>query len=150
MKYFTISELTRSDTASIKQIDNTPNKEITEHLIELVEKLLDPLRSDWAEYCDVNRLGNPAISVNSGYRCNELNKAVGGSLTSAHLTGYAADISPINGNMKVFQSWIAEAIEELNWDQLIYEKPKNGIASWIHLGLKNKDGMQRRQKFTII
>lgn len=150
MKYFTISELTRSDTASIKKIDNTPNKEITEHLIELVEKLLDPLRSAWAEYCDVNRLGNPAISVNSGYRCNELNKAVGGSLTSAHLTGYAADISPINGNMKVFQSWIAEAIEELNWDQLIYEKPKNGIASWIHLGLKNKDGMQRRQKFTII
>lgn len=150
MKYFTISELTRSDTASIKKIDNTPNKEITEHLIELVEKLLDPLRSAWAEYCDVNRLGNPAISVNSGYRCNELNKAVGGSSTSAHLTGYAADISPINGNMKVFQSWIAEAIEELNWDQLIYEKPKNGIASWIHLGLKNKDGMQRRQKFTII
>lgn len=129
MKYFTISELTRSDTASIKKIDNTPNKEITEHLIELVEKLLDPLRSDWAEYCDVNRLGNPAISVNSGYRCNELNKAVGGSLTSAHLTGYAADISPINGNMKVFQSWIAEAIEEFDFDQLIYEKPKNGIAS---------------------
>lgn len=150
MKYFTISELTRSDTASIKQIDNTPNKEITEHLIELVEKLLDPLRNDWAEYCDVNQLGNPAISVNSGYRCNELNKAVGGSLTSAHLTGYAADIVPSNGRMKVFQSWIAEAIEELNWDQLIYEKPKNGIASWIHLGLKNKDGMQRRQKFTII
>ena len=129
MKYFTISELTRSDTASIKKIDNTPNKEITEHLIELVEKLLDPLRSAWAEYCDVNRLGNPAISVNSGYRCNELNKAVGGSLTSAHLTGYAADISPINGNMKVFQSWIAEAIEEFDFDQLIYERPKNGIAS---------------------
>lgn len=150
MKYFTISELTRSDTASIKKIDNTPNKEITEHLIELVEKLLDPLRSAWAEYCDVNRLGNPAISVNSGYRCNELNKAVGGSLTSAHLTGYAADISPINGNMKVFQSWIAEAIEEFDFDQLIYERPRNGIASWIHLGLKNKDGMQRRQKFTII
>lgn len=129
MKYFTISELTRSDTASIKKIDNTPNKEITEHLIELVEKLLDPLRSDWAEYCDVNRLGNPAISVNSGYRCNELNKAVGGSSTSAHLTGYAADISPINGNMKVFQSWIAEAIEEFDFDQLIYERPRNGIAS---------------------
>jgi uncharacterized protein YcbK (DUF882 family) len=129
MKYFTISELTGSDTASIKKIDNTPNKEITEHLIELVEKLLDPLRSAWAEYCDVNRLGNPAISVNSGYRCNELNKAVGGSSTSAHLTGYAADISPINGNMKVFQSWIAEAIEKYDFDQLIYEKPRNGIAS---------------------
>lgn len=150
MKYFTISELTRSDTASIKQIDNTPNKEITEHLIELVEKLLDPLRNDWAEYCDVNRLGNPAISVNSGYRCNELNKAVGGSLTSAHLTGYAADIIPSNGRMKEFQVWITEAIEKYDFDQLIYEKPRNGIASWIHLGLKNKEGLQRRQKFTII
>lgn len=150
MKYFTISELTRSDTASIKKIDNTPNKEITEHLIELVEKLLDPLRSDWAEYCDVNRLGNPAISVNSGYRCNELNKAVGGSLISAHLTGYAADIIPSNGQMKEFQVWITEAIEKYDFDQLIYEKPRNGIASWIHLGLKNKEGLQRRQKFTII
>jgi len=150
MKYFTISELTRSDTASIKKIDNTPNKEITEHLIELVEKLLDPLRSAWAEYCDDNQLGNAGIRISSGFRNKELNKAVGGSSTSAHLTGYAADISPINGNMKVFQSWIAEAIEEFDFDQLIYERPRNGIASWIHLGLKNKDGMQRRQKFTII
>jgi hypothetical protein len=33
---------------------------------------------------------------------------------------------------------------------LIYERPRNGIASWIHLGLKNKEGLQRRQKFTII
>jgi putative chitinase len=129
MKYFTISELTRSDTASIKKIDNTPNKEITEHLIELVEKLLDPLRSAWAEYCDDNQLGNAGIRISSGFRNKELNKAVGGSSTSAHLTGYAADISPINGNMKVFQSWIAEAIEEFDFDQLIYERPRNGIAS---------------------
>ena len=150
MKYFTISELTRSDTASIKKIDNTPNKEITEHLIELVEKLLDPIRERWAKYCDDNQLGNAGIRISSGFRNKELNKAVGGSSTSAHLTGYAADISPINGNMKVFQSWIAEAIEEFDFDQLIYERPRNGIASWIHLGLKNKDGMQRRQKFTII
>lgn len=77
MKYFTISELTRSDTASIKKIDNTPNKEITEHLIELVEKLLDPLRSDWAKYCDDNQLGNAGIRISSGFRNKELNKAVG-------------------------------------------------------------------------
>ena len=44
MKYFTISELTGSDIASTKKIDNTPNKEITKHLIELVDNLLDPLR----------------------------------------------------------------------------------------------------------
>ena len=103
MKYFTISELTRSDIASTKKIDNTPNKEITKHLTELVEKLLDPLRGDWAEYCDVNQLGDPAISVNSGYRCNELNKAVKGSPTSAHTAGYAADLTPDNGQMEEFQ-----------------------------------------------
>ena len=129
MKYFTISELTRSDIASTKKIDNTPNKEITKHLTELVEKLLDPLRSDWAEYCDVNQLENPAISVTSGYRCNELNKAIKGSSTSAHLTGYAADIIPSNDRMEEFQDWITEAIEKYDFDQLIFEKPKNGIAS---------------------
>ena len=129
MKYFTISELTGSDIASTKKIDNTPNEEITKHLTELVEKLLDPLRSDWAEYCDVNQLGDPAISVNSGYRCNELNKAVKGSPTSAHLTGYAADIIPSNDQMEEFQAWITEAIEKYDFDQLIFELPRNGIAS---------------------
>ena len=149
MKYFTISELTRSDIASTKKIDNTPNKEITKHLTELVEKLLDPLRSDWAEYCDVNQLGDPAISVTSGYRCTELNKAIKGSPTSAHTAGYAADLIPDNDQMEEFQDWITEAIEKYDFDQLIFELPRNGIASWIHLGLKNKDGLQRRQKFTI-
>ena len=129
MKYFTISELTRSDIASTKKIDNTPNKEITKHLIELVEKLLDPLRSDWAEYCDVNQLENPEISVTSGYRCTELNKAIKGSPTSAHLTGYAADIIPSNDQMEEFQDWITEAIEKYDFDQLIFERPRNGIAS---------------------
>lgn len=122
MKYFTLEELTRSDTASIKHIDNTPDESITEHLIELVEKLLDPLRSDWAEYCDDNQLGNAGIRISSGFRNKELNKAVGGSSTSAHLTGYAADISPINGNMKVFQSWIAEAIEKYDFDECFIER----------------------------
>lgn len=129
MKYFTISELTRSDIASTKKIDNTPNKEITKHLTELVEKLLDPLRSDWAEYCDVNQLENPEISVTSGYRCTELNKAIKGSPTSAHLTGYAADIIPSNDQMEEFQAWISEAIEKYDFDQLIFELPRNGIAS---------------------
>lgn len=124
MKYFTISELTRSDTASIKQIDNTPNKEITEHLIELVEKLLDPLRNDWAEYCDVNQLGNPAISVNSGYRCNELNKAVGGSLTSAHLTGYAADLQNVSGSREEFYQFLLNFLKDRNFDECFIEKSR--------------------------
>ena len=124
MKYFTLEELTRSDTASIKHINNTPDESITEHLIELVEKLLDPIRERWAKYCDDNQLGNAGIRISSGFRNKELNKAVGGSSTSAHLTGYAADISPINGNMKVFQSWIAEAIEKYDFDECFIERSR--------------------------
>lgn len=73
MKYFTLEELTRSDTASIKHIDNTPDESITEHLIELVEKLLDPIRERWAKYCDDNQLGNAGIRISSGFRNKELN-----------------------------------------------------------------------------
>lgn len=143
MKYFTISELTRSDTASIKQIDNTPNKEITEHLIELVEKLLDPLRNDWAEYCDVNQLGNPAISVNSGYRCNELNKAVGGSLTSAHLTGYAADLQNVSGSREEFYQFLLNFLKDRNFDECFIEK--SSTSQWVHIALYSIKGLQRRK-----
>lgn len=143
MKYFTISELTRSDTASIKQIDNTPNKEITEHLIELVEKLLDPLRNDWAEYCDVNQLGNPAISVNSGYRCNELNKAVGGSLTSAHLTGYAADLQNVSGSREEFYQFLLNFLMDRNFDECFIEK--SSTSQWVHIALYSIKGLQRRK-----
>lgn len=143
MKYFTISELTRSDTASIKQIDNTPNKEITEHLIELVEKLLDPLRNDWAEYCDVNQLGNPAISVNSGYRCNELNKAVGGSLTSAHLTGYAADLQNVSGSREEFYQFLLNFLKDRDFDECFIEK--SSTSQWVHIALYSIKGLQRRK-----
>lgn len=150
MKYFTIKELVRSTVASKAKINNTPTDTHKQHLIELVEKLLDPLRGEWEEYCKTNHLGNPGIRVNSGYRSKQLNEAIGGAKNSAHMLGYAADIEPINGNMNEFQEWIRKAITKYNWDQLIFEKPKAGIASWIHIGYKNKDNEQRRQMFTLI
>lgn len=85
MKYFTISELTRSTTAEQKDIDNTPDEKVISNLNILVDNLLDTMREKWAKYCNDNNLGNPAIIVTSGYRSNLLNKAVGGSKTSDHL-----------------------------------------------------------------
>lgn len=82
MKWFTISELCRSDKASKLKIDNTPTPGIEQNLKRLVANILDPLREAW---------GSP-IDVTSGYRCPELNKAVGGVKNSQHLTGQAADI----------------------------------------------------------
>ena len=83
MKYFTIEELCKSQVASTKAINNLPTKDITLNLTNLVLKILDPLREKY---------GKPII-VNSGYRCPELNKAVGGSKTSDHQYGLAADIT---------------------------------------------------------
>ena len=81
--YFTIKELTYSKTAEEKNINNSPDINIQKHLEELI-RFLNPLREAW---------GKP-ILVSSGFRCPELNKAVNGSETSAHLIGYAVDLVP--------------------------------------------------------
>ncbi|MBR5234957.1 MAG: peptidase M15 [Bacteroidaceae bacterium] len=81
--YFKLSELTRSTTAEACGIDNTPSAGAVPLMVELIDKVLDPLRERW---------GVP-IYVTSGYRCPELNARVGGSKTSYHLRGMAADIT---------------------------------------------------------
>lgn len=110
MKYFTLKELTRSTTATAKGIDNTPTPEVEKNLTLLVENVLDPLREIY---------GKP-ITVNSGYRCPELNKAVGGSKTSDHVKGFAADIT---GGSKEENERIFNIIKHnFHFKQLIDEK----------------------------
>ena len=140
-KYFTIAELTYSAAAKKKKIDNTPNEIETKHLEELIE-VLDKIREDW---------GSP-ILVNSGYRCEKLNKLIGGSKTSAHRCGYAVDMEPKNGKKKEFHKFVEKWLlnHHVAWDQLINEYPdSNGVPGWTHLGIKNCSGNQRRQSFTI-
>ena len=83
MKYFTLSELTHSDTAVSLGIDNTPTAAAVPLMVELIDRVLDPIREHW---------GLP-IRVTSGYRCPELNEEVGGVEDSYHMDGCAADIS---------------------------------------------------------
>lgn len=117
MKYFTLKELTRSTTATAKGIDNTPTPEVEKNLTLLVENVLDPLREIY---------GKP-ITVNSGYRCPELNKAVGGSKTSDHVKGFAADIT---GGSKEENERLFYLIKyNFNFKQLIDEKD----FSWVHV-----------------
>lgn len=126
MKHFSIQELTHSDTAIRKGIDNTAPKEAQENLTRLVDKVLDPLREAW---------GGP-ITVTSGYRSAALNKAVGGSATSDHLKGCAADITVGSRaqNKKLFM-----LIQKLGlpFDQLIHEKGsvKDG-PDWVHVSYR--------------
>ena len=118
MKYFTINELCRSETASKHKIDNTPSAEIIANLTALVDNVLDPLREVW---------GRPII-VTSGYRCEALNKLVGGVPTSQHKQGQAADISTgsIEDNKKLFDLAIKL---KLPFDQIIDEYG----YKWVHI-----------------
>lgn len=138
MKYFTFNEFEDSDKARELGIDNRMPELAEAHVVELVDRLLDPLRDAW---------GAPLV-VSSGYRCPELNKAVKGSRTSAHLAGWAADLVPESGDPRGVQGLVNFAIEWLTatgqpYDQLIDER--SGGRRWLHIGIRNLKGEQRRE-----
>lgn len=141
-KYFTLKELCESQTAKAQGIDNFPSFEIAAHLQELTEKLLDPLRQAWGG----------AIIVNSGYRCTRLNNAVGGVATSAHKTGYAADLRPSNGRTEDFitftRQWVV--LNRIKFDQLIRETNAKTGNVWLHFGLYGPGGCQRGQILDLV
>lgn len=119
--YFTISELCASSVAKAKGIDNTPSDTVKANLQNLIDNVLDPLREAY---------GKPIV-INSGYRSTALNKAVGGVSGSQHLTGNAADIRG-EGNTKAELIAIAKvALQQGNYDQLIFEHPGSGL--WLHI-----------------
>ena len=142
MKFFSIAEMTRSDTARRLGIDNTPPDSIKKNLTLFIEKVLDPIREDW---------GSPII-VSSGYRCPELNKAVGGVNTSGHQYGYCADLQ-VKGGMKKIREladfilkWMKD--HNMKWDEILFEH--SGGVTWLHFCWIGKDGKQRMKCFDII
>ena len=127
-KYFSTGELSRSETALRAGIDNTPPAAAVENIQFLINELLDPIRAAW---------GRP-LRVNSGYRAQALNKAVGGSPTSQHLSGQAADITAGSRelNQRLFRLIMSGGFE---FDQLIDEKD----FLWIHISYA--EGRNRKQ-----
>ena len=139
MKYFSLREMTKSDTARKLGIDNTPSDSIKKNLTLFIDKILDPIREDW---------GSPII-VSSGYRCPELNKAVGGVKTSGHMYGFCADLQ-VKGDLRKFSNFVIEWMKEhqMKFDQIIWEKC--GGVTWLHFCWIGKDGKQRMKNFDII
>lgn len=134
--YFTIDELTWSTTATINNINNTPPAFIKENLEKLIE-FLNPLREAW---------GSPII-ITSGYRSQQLNDKIGGSSTSAHCYGWAADMIPQNKELDKFKQFVKEYLKDKKFDQYIDEQ--SGNSSWVHLGLYHPDGKQQRRQFLL-
>lgn len=148
MANFTMTEMVHSSTAEKLKIDNTPTAAVRAHLTETIT-LLESIRAEWGKYCEENNLGTPAIRISSGYRCPELNKAVGGVKTSAHVAGYAADLVPVNGKQDEFEKFFATDFSKMGYayDQIIIEKSKT--SRWVHVGYKRADGKQRRMCFSL-
>ncbi|MDO4163882.1 MAG: D-Ala-D-Ala carboxypeptidase family metallohydrolase [Bacteroides sp.] len=120
MKHFTIAEFIKSATADAKGIDNKLPKELLPNAVALIDKVLDPLREAY---------GKP-ITISSGFRSEALNKAVGGSKTSEHMKGMAADIVG-TPNTKAENKKLFYLIQSLGlpFTQLIDEKG----FSWVHV-----------------
>jgi hypothetical protein len=119
---FSLKELTKSDTATRLGIDNTPDEETIDNLKTLCDKVLQPVRDHFGK----------SVTINSGYRSPESNAAVGGSKTSDHCKGQAADIE-IDGlpNPELAQ-WI---MDNLDYTQLILEFYTQGQpnSGWVHV-----------------
>lgn len=151
MKHFTMAELTHSATARKLGLDNTPSAEHAANLEMLVAQLLDPLREAWAIKCAHEHWGTPAVNVTSGYRGPAVNQAVGGSNTSAHCVGFAADLVPANGRLAEFKGFCRDWLKGKPFDQMISEDENAaGVPRWVHLGCQNAQGGQRRQLLSMI
>jgi hypothetical protein len=130
---FTLKELTKSDTATRLNLDNNPDEATIENLKLLCQEVLQPIREHFGK----------SVTVNSGFRSPESNAAVGGSKTSDHCLGRAADIE-IDGipNPELAQ-WI---MDNLDYTQLILEFYTQGQpnSGWVHVSydpsnLKNQE-----------
>lgn len=131
-KNFTLEELYASDTARAKGINNRPTTEAIGNLTRLAYCLLQPLR---------DKLGKPII-ITSGYRSPALNKAVGGTPTSQHSKGEAADLYSPGMTIKELYNFVKSS--GLEYDQMIEE------GTWLHLsyrkGHNRKENLLYRNK----
>ena len=132
--HFTIEEMYASETAKRLGINNKPNMQQMINLVYLCAYVLEPLRV---------AMGEP-IKIGSGFRCQQLNKAVGGVYNSQHLKGQAADLC-IDGDIKKGKRWFNYIKDHLPFDQLIWEHNSKG-SYWVHVSFVFPDfGKNRRQ-----
>ena len=126
--HITYAEAIHSNTAKRKNIDNTPNETQVEAMRLLAEKVFEPLR-EW--------VGGP-IKVNSFFRSETLNEAIGGSGTSQHCKGQAIDIDDVYGrksNAEMY-NWIKE---NQDFDQMIWEFGTDMQPNWVHVSYVSEE-----------
>lgn len=134
-KHLSLAEVSRSETAKRKGINNTPSGEHLENFKKLAENIFEPIREHF---------GVP-IHISSGYRSKELNSAIGGSATSQHCSGEAIDIDMDGSASGVTNDQVFNFIKDnLQFDQLIWEFGSNSNPDWVHVSYETT-GKQRKQ-----
>ena len=120
-KNFSLKEMTTSQTAERKGINNNPNDDQITALQKLCENILQPVRDHYAT----------AVTVSSGFRSEELCVAIGSSTNSQHAKGQAADFEIFGTPNAELAKWI---MDNLDYDQLIleYHNPDEPNSGWIH------------------
>jgi hypothetical protein len=119
--HFTMEEMFASETAKRLCINNKPNMQQMINLVYLCAYVLEPLRVAM----------NEPIKIGSGFRCQALNKAVGGGSNSQHMKGQAADLC-IDGDIEKGKRWFNYIKNNLPFDQLIMEHNSKG-SYWVHV-----------------
>ena len=131
-KNFSLNELTKSDTALRHDMDNTPPPEAIECLRALCDNVLQPVRDHFGK----------SVRVNSGYRHPDVNAKVGGSKTSDHCKGQAADIEIAGVPNHELAQWIADNLE---YRQIILEFYTRGQpdSGWVHVSYNPADNKKQ-------
>ena len=132
-KHISYKEATFSQTATRKDIDNTPNEEVLCRMQAVAKNIFEPLRA---------HVGGP-IKINSFYRSINLNVAIGGVKSSQHTRGEAMDIDDTFGHMSNKEMF--EFIkDELDFDQLIWEFGDDNNPAWIHVSYVSNENNRKR------
>jgi hypothetical protein len=137
-EHFALAEFTRSESAKRHGVSNEPTPEHLENIKVLCEKVLEPIRTKFGP-----------LNISSGYRSKVLNHYIGGSLSSQHCEGKAADIDQ-DGMGGASNTEIFNYIKDnLDFDQMIWEFGDNNKPDWVHVSyneVKNRKQVLRALK----
>ena len=132
-KHISYKESIKSNTATRRSIDNTPSDYELTNMVGIAENVFEPLR-EW--------VGGP-IKITSMFRCEELNRAIGGSSRSQHCEGRAMDLDDTFGH-KTNAEMFEYIRKNLNFDQLIWEFGDDNNPDWIHVSYISHDENRNR------
>ena len=127
-EHISFKEATKSNTALRLNLDNTPNDYQITNMVGLALNIFEPLRKF---------VGGP-IKINSFFRCEQLNRAIGGSSRSQHCEGRAIDLDDTFGhktNAEMFQY----VKDNLNFAQMIWEFGDDNNPNWVHVSYISED-----------